>query len=151
MDKTQKLITPQFAQFIRATLEDLTRIAEHVDRLQDPKLQHEKELADITGSLDRLALRCARQATLRDQEDPKEVNPLIKITVINVVGQIKAAGRDLELRAHAPIQWEEFSKTLAEAVKTAKSAQQILSQPGASHATIQPGEPLRSSDGQALV
>jgi len=143
-------LDPKIQRIVRVFEEHLDMALKQVDLLQDPEKRPVTILEELAKSFDRLALRARHDVVTLTTEDQAEVNPLLRVTLLNIKSEINAAVMDLEVRPQAPIRWEEFAKGVAEVVKTAKAVQQVIVQPGAAaHVQVQ-GEPLRTPEGRLL-
>lgn len=148
--KTLRL-DPKIQRIVRIFEEHLDLALKQVDMLQDPERQPVTVLGELAKSFDRLALRARHDVVALTTEDMAEVNPLLRVTLLNIKSEVASAVMDLEVRPQSPTRWEDFGKAVAEVVKTARAVQQVIVQPGAAaHVQVQ-GEPLRTTDGQLLA
>lgn len=142
---------PHLEKVSKILLELVAVIANEMNSLRDAEKPVEA-LQNLTRSLDKLANRVEREATLEaDRIKPLQINPLVEITAINLMRQVNGAARDLGMNRALPKAYEDFQKVVKEAMDTAKAAHHILAQTGISATVVQPGEPLKDKDGKPLV
>ena len=142
---------PHLEKLGKTLLELTAAVANEVNALKDAEKPVEA-LRNLTRSLDKLAARVERETVLQaEREKPQQINPLVDITAINVCRQVTGAARDLGQQKGLPKAWEDFQKTVKEAVDTAKAAHHILAQTGVAATVVLPGTPLADGDGKPLV
>jgi hypothetical protein len=135
----------------KALLDQVAVLANEVKGLPEAKKPVEA-LQTFMRSFDKLALRCARESViLADAEKPSEINPLVRVTAINVAGHLKGYARDIEQNAGTPKAWEDLHKGLSEEVKLAKAVQEVITQTGVAATVVLPGTPLTTPDGKPLA
>jgi len=124
---------PALEKFGRFAAEEMSRLCGVVETIMTADDFPYDTIESFKNSLDRLALRAAHLQFrgAHDADAPGAINPLIEVSVANVVATVNSATRDLELAPEKPASWETFAGTIKEAVGMSKCLFEVMSQSGA--------------------
>ena len=113
-----KKVDPALVTFARNTLDTVAIAANELNGLKDAK-DPLQILEGLTRVFDKLALKCQREAILRSEAaKPRQINPLVEITGINVAKALENTARDLRNGAGLPSTYEETADILKGQTKT---------------------------------
>jgi len=144
---------PACVRFAQVLEEELCRLRSVGDLIRNEDERFPAEtIESLKNSLDRLALRTAHLQFRgsHDADAPNALNPMIEVTLANVIASTNAATRDLSLSPEKHGSWEAFKKAMKEVLDVAGSMNDIMSQTGMGP-VISEGTMLKDAEGKTLT
>jgi hypothetical protein len=127
-----KKVYPAVLKFSIMAMEEIMRLGDEIKALPNAEGFPTESIRGIKTSLDRLALRTAHlEFRGPDSESPNAINPLVEVTLQNVIAVATTACRDLGLAPEKAASWEAFVKNVKDAKDKAGAMYELFSQIGA--------------------